>query len=596
VRPLTLEVRAFRGFRAPFTLPLANQGIVLVEGENHDAPDAFTSNGSGKSMATVEAPMWALFDRTVRHGERAVTSEVTHPERGAEVSFTFSQGGVTYSATRSRAPKGSPKFILTQGGTPYPLSKDPATARREMAEVLGFDYIAFRHAVVVQGGDSLASAGFAAQMGVLEMILRTYTLAKAAERASQAATVADRAVASAEGAHRAATDALARARSAVAQAQQAVQVQPDPRALTEALKVEDAAAAQADVVRAEITTMEARMLTGRVERDEARYAATDARIAGEQAVQAAQKAVVAARGAVTNLACPTCKRPYTVDFDPVELQRTLHTAEIDYAQAQAHARQTLEAADSAAQRTAQEWHTLEAQALALQQRYGEADRARQRAEVLRAQLVGMEQTRRVAEEAWDRARHAEDEAARAVGVAETDLAVARGVAAQARFWALGFSRTGLQADLVAAATPVLNEAAETHAQTLTAGQILVTFDPFRATNREDLVRIAGASAPTYAGLSRGEKERVDLIIALSLRDLARWRLPEPVQFAVYDEVFDHMDEAGLRAVAGLLQADAARGATVIVVTHNPAFKALFPGAKLLRVTKRGGEADVRYIG
>ena len=108
--------------------------------------------------------------------------------------------------------------------------------------------------------------------------------------------------------------------------------------------------------------------------------------------------------------------------------------------------------------------------------------------------------------------------------------------------------------------------------------------------------ISGASAPTYAGLSRGEKERVDLIIALSLRDLARWRLPEPVQFAVYDEVFDHMDATGLRVVASLLQADAARGATVVVVTHNPVFKSYFPGAKVVRVTKRDGEADVRYTG
>jgi DNA repair exonuclease SbcCD ATPase subunit len=257
---------------------------------------------------------------------------------------------------------------------------------------------------------------------------------------------------------------------------------------------------------------------------------------------------------------------------------------------------TLHAAREQEQQTLRGVRDFESRLVTCQHQLGEAERAHQRAEVLRAQLAGMEQARQVAQDALTRAQVAVQAAQEAVTLAEQAVSAAKAEAGTYRFWAAGFSRTGLQADLVASATPVFNAAAARHAQALTAGQILVTFDPFRATNREDLVRIAGASAPTYAGLSRGEKERVDLIIALSLRDLARWRLPEPVQFAVYDECWDHMDMAGLRAVASMLQADAAIGATVIVVTHNPSFAALFPSAKILRVTKQNGEADVSYTG
>jgi DNA repair exonuclease SbcCD ATPase subunit len=596
VKPLSLDVRAFRGFRAPFSLPLGEGGVVLVEGSNLDAPDAFTSNGAGKSLAVVEAPMWVLFDRTVRHGERAVTSEVTHPERGADVTFNFSQGGVTYAATRSRSPKGSPKFTLTQNGQPVPLSKDSTQARREVAEILGADYSVFRSAIIVQGGgDSLATAGFASQMGILETLLRTHLLARAAERASQATLAVEKDLAAAEGALRSATDALTRATQAVRDAERVVQSQPDPGTVTAALKAAEEAASGLELFLAEAVVLQAQIDRARADRELALTtgdARVDVGLVGT--VSHTQQVLNEARVALTARACPTCKRPYETAQDPVVLQQAITEADANHQAAVADHAQAVQRARAQEQGLAQVIRDLEAQMVTLRHRGGDAQRAQHQADVLRAQLAGMEQARQVAQEAADRAQRDAETAALAAEIAESAVTQARAQATTARFWATGFGRTGLQADLVAAATPVLNAAAARHAQALTAGQIVVTFDPFRATNREDLVRIAGASAPSYAGLSRGEKARVDLIIALSLRDLARWRLPEPVQLAIYDEVFDAMDPIGLRVVAAMLHADAALGSTVIVVTHNPSFAALFPSAKILRVTKRNGEADVEY--
>ncbi|GAI86651.1 unnamed protein product [marine sediment metagenome] len=46
------------------SLPLADQGLVLIEGSNLDS-DASDSNGSGKSALT-EALTWCLWGKTVR--------------------------------------------------------------------------------------------------------------------------------------------------------------------------------------------------------------------------------------------------------------------------------------------------------------------------------------------------------------------------------------------------------------------------------------------------------------------------------------------------------------------------------------------------
>jgi len=179
--------------------------------------------------------------------------------------------------------------------------------------------------------------------------------------------------------------------------------------------------------------------------------------------------------------------------------------------------------------------------------------------------------------------------------AQAALATAEAIQWTKHFWVQGYGRDGLQAEIFAAAAPVLNHAAARYAQALTNNLTTVQFNPLRGSKREDLVRISGQSAQTYDGLSSGEKQRVNLILAWSLRALARWRLPAPLNFAVYDEVFDNVDEAGLKVIVRLLQDEAAAGGTVFVVTHNPALKALLPGARVLRVTRKNNESTVEYV-
>jgi len=67
-----------------------------------------------------------------------------------------------------------------------------------------------------------------------------------------------------------------------------------------------------------------------------------------------------------------------------------------------------------------------------------------------------------------------------------------------------------------------------------------------------------------------------------------------VNLTVCDEVFDHVDPEGLELVARILWDSVEEGGSgsTFVVTHNPAMKRLFPGARMLRVVREGGEATV----
>jgi len=59
----TLHIQHFKSFREPQLVQLANQGLVLIEGENKISRAA-DSNGAGKT-SIVDALTWGLFGETL---------------------------------------------------------------------------------------------------------------------------------------------------------------------------------------------------------------------------------------------------------------------------------------------------------------------------------------------------------------------------------------------------------------------------------------------------------------------------------------------------------------------------------------------------
>lgn len=575
MRLVELAVESFRGFRAPYRLVLDQPGLVLVEGENRDGGSVTDSNGSGKSMAVVEALVWGLYGRMVRYGGKTATDEAVHPQRGADVTVTLRRGGGLVTVRRRRSPKGSPSLEVALDGKPYQLSRDTGRRAEEVAALFGFDYNTFRSAVVVQGGDSAARAGYAAQMALIESLLRLDELGVAADLARRESTTLDRELSGLRVEERLRAEEADRAQERLARLQAAplVDYAAERARLEEAIQ-------QAKWAEGVIPGL--RQVVEGAEAERRRASTAEGAASGEVSTQT--RLAEQMTKALETRVCPTCNRPLSEGPSATERQE-LERRKAEALKRQASARTALAKAHGVTVKAEQKIATMRSeladkQHLAAGRAGAEAalgalDReAAQRAE----QLAEVEEEQARAQQAF-------------VGVRARVLALTPRHQ-RALFWAAGYGRDGLQAELFQQAMPVLNRAAERYSEALTGGAITVRFDPSRASAREDLLRIGGASAPTYDGLSRGEKERVDLVLALSLRELARWRLPEPINAAIFDETFDHVDVSGLREVSRLLQAEAAAGATIYVVTHNPSLKALFPSARCVRVVREGGEAEV----
>lgn len=571
MRFLSLSVKAARGFREPFTLPLANQGLVLVEGENRDGGTALDRNAAYKSWL-FETILWILYEKLARHGNKRITTEMVHPERGAEGTIEFERGGTVFRATRHRNTRGASSFqIRDPQGEPIKLSRDRARAVGDISGAVGLDYAACLAAVVVAEGKNEAET-FATQMSTLEALLRLDELSGAQELAAARLRELDLEI-----------------------ARYASQVQLREGEVQSAT-ADEVAASQAQDVSGDIATAEQAIAQGEFALQRLpglRVVVSDIQgtLRAIRSKQASAQAEVAkvdlqihqTRASQRDAVCPTCLRPLQEAEKYEELKQREASLLLDRVQ-RLKVKDKLDGelftAEQKAVGFANELAKLEAEAAGLSE--------------WRSHLATLLQADAERTERLKAATRRREEAERALTELTATVAELEARRFRAWVWARGFGRDEIQAETFAAALPVLNDAAADYAQRLTNGLIQVQFRTLRGSRTDDILVITGASAPTYDGCSSGEKQRIRLIRALSFRALARSRLPEPINLAVFDEVFDHIDPAGLQTVAQILQEELEVSGTIFVVTHSPALKAIFPGAKVLKVIREGGESTVHY--
>lgn len=567
---LAAEIRSFARFTRPVSIQLDAQGLILVEGRNYDNGDAFDSNGAGKSML-FEAIKWCLFGKMSRYGDARIgADEVTYEGHPADVSVLFETNRGAFHVQRQRRSVGSPSLHITtmDNGSWVPLRGSgvhAGEATESAARLLGFDYQTLRYALTLEGTSlDIASAGFSAQMKILESILRfdVYTEAQkiANTRAKDIQRDIDRTL-----------EEMARQQTILQQAQ----------ATLEELESLDESAREAELT--ESVDALTRALKDRK--------STDARYKRQQAASAmadehereksyelghARSHVQTARALGTDAPCPTCRQRVTKAIY-IKLTESAGDA---CAVAQLAHEQALEESSSARERL----RALESEQKELDSKMRQLEQDKREL----ADLLSRKEKRlSVIAAQTRRAESAESELARLTD----SVASTRRDLQHADFWSRrGFS--DLKQATLAAATPVLNEAASRYSQTLSDGAIQVVFDTFRESRSDDLIRASGETAPTYQGMSNGEKRRTQIIAALSLRALARWRMAESINFAVWDEVFDPLDESGVSRAMQVLQQDMDELSSVFVITHSPVLKSLFPGARILRVIRENGESRI----
>ncbi len=160
------------------------------------------------------------------------------------------------------------------------------------------------------------------------------------------------------------------------------------------------------------------------------------------------------------------------------------------------------------------------------------------------------------------------------------------------FWVDGFGVKGLRSLMLRHVTPILNARAKYYADILTDGEMSIEFSTERFlkngnTKEEFTVQVKQAHGDdSYQGSSSGEKARADLAIAFALGDLAHLRANKRIPFRFLDEPFESIDSSGHESIVRLLNEQKSQYSTVFCITHKESFQQLFP--KSLRVVKENG--------
>jgi DNA repair exonuclease SbcCD ATPase subunit len=152
-----------------------------------------------------------------------------------------------------------------------------------------------------------------------------------------------------------------------------------------------------------------------------------------------------------------------------------------------------------------------------------------------------------------------------------------------------YSNAGVKSHVLDLKTPFLNERANKYLAMLSGPDMEVKFSTQtpkkdgEMTEKFDVQLTNTAGGGNYKANSEGEKKRADLSIALALQDLVMNNAESAVNFAVYDEVFDALDNVGAENVVTLLKERQKSVGTIFVITHNDHLKPLFEN--VITVTK-----------
>lgn len=522
-----------------------------------------------------EAITWALYGKMARYGdERIGGEEVCFLDHPADVTVFFQTSHGYFRVRRRRRRMGAPSLaiharedmphVTDDGWTKLAGTRiHAADATDDVASLLGIDYRTLRGAIFLQGsGFDIAASTYSKQIKMLEAVLRFDDFTRAAKVA------ADRARAAHMDAQRV-IDQIAshsgvveQCRTTISQLESLDESQEEDRIIQE---IRDARGAKKELASLDVEWHEM----------------SEQMKAAQTALTLASHALATTRAHENKFGklggeCPTCYQLIPSDH----VARLLHDACI--------ATHTAYEREDAAERTVLELepklHALGERVATLREQSQSLPHLNRQLESIRAraaQRLGsiVQQTTR------------RDEAEAHVIALTESVADTRRMAQLGSDWRTDFET--LKAETLGAAGPVLNEAAQRYEHVLADGALHVEFSTLRESRSEDLLRIYRDRVRcSYESLSNGERRRVDLIVALALRAAARWRMSEPINVCVWDEVFDKLDESGLQRAVEVLQQDLSELESVFVISHNPTLRELFPSARTLRVRREGGHSRV----
>lgn len=161
-----------------------------------------------------------------------------------------------------------------------------------------------------------------------------------------------------------------------------------------------------------------------------------------------------------------------------------------------------------------------------------------------------------------------------------------------QFWVQAYGNQGIKSYILDDITPFLNRRANKYLGVLSDGHIEVRFSTQSKLKNGDsrerfsisVVNADGGGA--YTANSGGERKRVDLAINLAMQDLIASRSSKSINIAIFDEVFDALDQQGIERVVDLLGDLSHKKSSIFVISHNEGLQSYF--TNIITVIKENG--------
>jgi DNA repair exonuclease SbcCD ATPase subunit len=594
---LSIRIQNFFSIRK-LKLSLEDRGAILITGRNMDNPAA-NSNGSGKS-SIWDALIWCLYGRVVREDVGADDILNNKTKGGCTVSVRIKDDdGAVWVLTRTRGVKSSPSLDLYCDGSTRSSSTSIAT-QEAITSLVGADLITFSSSVVF-GQDSLRFARLTdkEKKTVLERLLgldlyeKAYKLACAKVSAQKMTLELQKA--NWLHLHEQLKEARIKLKEYEEKNKHEKQViQETLEKLKKSLrerKGEHAKIAE-QVRQSELREEKLRGLQD--EKREAQAESARSKSLHEEYCEEAAGAVSQLDGLLHDkgACCPTCGQSVSGSSRKSTMDKLREIVKDRNAKAETAFRR-YRRYRKIARRLQRRLEKSGGPTNLLQLR---ADLSRTgeiissiRATLNHTRANGPVSTQILAETA----KQVKDLELRAKSEDES-IQKDKRLLERRRYWQNGFSPAGIRSFILDGIVPFLDERANRYAEILTDGRIRIHFSTVtKLKNGEYKEKFAVQATNTdganiYGGNSAGERQRIDLCVALALKDLARSRSKKNLDLMVFDEAFESLDEAGSERVIALLQEERNNFKSCFVISHTDALKQYF--TERVEVVKRNGHS------
>ncbi|MGN6697848.1 MAG: AAA family ATPase [Thermomicrobiales bacterium] len=164
--------------------------------------------------------------------------------------------------------------------------------------------------------------------------------------------------------------------------------------------------------------------------------------------------------------------------------------------------------------------------------------------------------------------------------------------------AKAFGKTGIQAMIIEAAVPEIQDEANAILANMPGNTMRVEFRTQRATQKGDTVEALDiligdeAGQRAYAMYSGGESFRINFAIRVALAKLLARRAGAKLQLLVIDEGFGSQDARGRDSLVEAIRSIEPDFATILIITHVSELKEVFPTQIMIEKTASGSQIAV----